>query len=138
MTLSVGACLPDAQLDASSFCTALTSVAIELHQFRQHPLQLNKPNVDLFFLMPGGAETPEFEGMRFHSFDAKSNTLKIESAVPKQMVQSNRAKHYVVAAMQDAIDGAYDFFSGQQVEFLRDEYLQLIAIMNGKPSAAIH
>ncbi len=136
MTLSIGACLPDIELDASSFCKALTGVAIDLAQFRQHPLQLNKPNISLYFLMPGREEKPEFEGMRFHSFDAASNTLKIESAVPKQMIQSTHAKHYVVAAMQDAIDGAYDFFEAQKVKFERDDYLQLIDIMSTKHNVA--
>lgn len=138
MTISIGACLPDVQLDASSFCKALTNVAIELAQFRKHPLQLNKPNIELYFLIPGNKERPEFEGMRYHSYDAPSNTLKIESAVPRQMIQSTHAKHYVVAAIQDAIDGAYDFFETQKVEFLRDEYLQLIDIVSTNHSVAIH
>lgn len=136
MTLSIGACLPDVQLNTSSFCQALTNVAINLVQLRQHPLQRNKPNIDLYFLMPGKEEKPEFEGMRLHSFNASSNTLKIESAVPQKVVQSSHAEHYVVAAMQDAIDGAHDFFITQKIEFLRDEYLQLIDIMGAKNSRA--
>ncbi|MDF1589701.1 MAG: hypothetical protein P1P93_11270 [Gammaproteobacteria bacterium] len=136
MTLSIGAYLPDIELDTSSFCQALTGVAIELVQYRQHRLQSNKPNISLSFLMPSREEKPDFEGMRLHSFDANSNTLKIESAVPPQMVQSTHAKHYVVAAMQDAIDGAYDFFEAQKVKFERDDYLQLIDTMSTKHSVA--
>ncbi len=136
MTLSIGAYLPDVELDTSTFCQALTGVAIELVQYRQHRLQSNKPNISLSFLMPGREEKPDFEGMRLHSFDASSNTLRIESAVPPQMVQSTHAKHYVVAAMQDAIDGASDFFAEQKVIFERDEYLKLIDIMGTKHSAA--
>ncbi len=138
MALFIGAFLPDRQLDDSAFCRALTKVAIELAQYRQHPLQTSKPNLDLYFLMPGREESPEFQGMRLHSFDASSNTLRIESSVPKKMVQSTHAEDFVVAAMQDAIDGAYDFFELQKMAFQRDDYLNLIDTLNVKKGVSLH
>lgn len=138
MALFIGAFIPDRRLDQSAFCKALTKVAIDLARFRQHPLQANKPNLDLYFLMPGKDEIPEFEGMRLHSFDAASNTLRIESSVPRQMIQSAFAERYVVAVIQDAVDGAYDFFETEQIEFQRDEYLCLIDTLGAKNGASIH
>lgn len=138
MALFIGAFIPDRQLDQSAFCQALTKVAIDLARFRQHPLQASKPNLDLYFLMPGKDEMPQFQGMRLHSFDAGSNTLKIESSVPRQMIQSAHAERYVVAAIQDAVDGAYDFFEAEQIEFQRDEYLGLIDTLSAKNGASIH
>jgi hypothetical protein len=138
MALFIGAFIPDRQLDQSAFCQALTKVAIDLARFRQHPLQASRPNVDLYFLMPGKDEMPQFQGMRLHSFDASSNTLKIESSVPRQMIQSAHAERYVVAAIQDAVDGAYDFFEAEQIEFQRDEYLGLIDTLSAKSGASIH
>lgn len=134
MALFIGAFLPDRQLDDSAFCKALTKVAIDLAQFRQHPLQASKPNLDLYFMMPGKEEKPDFEGMRLHSFDTSTNTLKIESSVPRQMIQSTHALRYVVAAIQDALDGAHDYFEMRQIEFKRDEYLHLIDTLSAKGS----
>lgn len=138
MALFIGAYLPDRELDKSAFCKALTKVAIDLSQFRQHPLQTSKPNLDLYFLMPGRDEEPDFQGMRYHSFDDLSNTLRMESAVPKKMVQSVRAEDFVVAAMQDAVDGAYEFFELQQMPFQRNDYLQLIDVINASSDVTLN
>lgn len=138
MALFIGAYLPDRQLDDSAFCKALTKVALDLAQYRQHPLQLSRPNLDLYFMMPGKDETPEFEGMRLHSFDPSNNTLRIESSVPRKILQSVHAGSYVVAAMQDAVDGAYDFFEYQQIEFQREEYLTLLDALYTSHGSAIH
>lgn len=138
MALFIGAFLPDRQLDDSAFCKALTKVAIDLAQYRQHPLQTSKPNLDLYFLMPGKDEMPEFQGMRLHSFDTSSNTLRIESSVPKKLIQSTHAEDFVVAAMQDAVDGAHDFFEIKQMTFLRDEYLSLIDTLSVNNGVSLH
>lgn len=138
MALFIGGFLPDRKLDESIFCKALTTVAIDLAQFRQHPLQLSKPNLDICFLMPGKDEMPEFEGMYFRSFDAATNTLKIESSVPPKMIQSVHAKNYIVAAMLDAVDGAHDFFDTQKIEFRRDEYQYLIETLAAENGAYLH
>ena len=140
MSLFIGAYLPDRQLDDSVFCKALTKVAMNMTQFRKHPLQASKdkPHLDLYFLMPGRDEVPEFEGMRFHSFDSTSNTLKIESSVPRKMIESEYAEHYVVASMQDAVDGASDFFEIKDMDFQRDEYLELISTLSTSKSVVIH
>ena len=138
MALFIGAFLPDRQLDESAFCQALTKVATHLARFRRHPLQVSAPNLDVYFLMPGKEEAPEFQGMRLRSFDEGSNTLKIESSVPRQMVQSTFAERYVVAAIQDAVDGAHDFFETRQIDFQRDDYLNLIETLNLRSAVSIH
>ncbi|MGR9115572.1 MAG: hypothetical protein ACU85E_07380 [Gammaproteobacteria bacterium] len=138
MALFIGAFIPDRQLDQSAFCKALTKVAIDLAGFKKHPLQASGPNLDLYFLMSGKEEMPDFDGMRLHSFDASTCTLKIESSVPRQMIQSVHAERYVVAALQDAVDGAHDFFEMQQIEFQREEYLNLIETLNSKNGVSLH
>jgi len=138
MSLFISAFLPDRQLDESVFCGAITKVARNMTQFKRHPLQATNPNLDLYFLMPGKDEAPEFEGMRLHSFDSESNTLKIESSVPRKMIDSAYSEHYVVASMLDAVDSAYDFFEMQKIEFLRDDYLQLISTLSATKSASVH
>lgn len=138
MALFIGAFLPDRQLDDSFFCKALTKVSIDLARFRLHPLQTSKPNLDLYFLMPGKDEVPDFEGMILHSFDASTQTLRIESSVPKKMIQSVNAEEFIVAAMQDAVDGAYEFFEFQQMAFQREEYFNLIDTLNVNNAVSLH
>jgi hypothetical protein len=117
MALFIGAFLPDCQLDESTFCKVLTNVAIDLTQFRRHSLQRSKSNVDLYFLMPGKNEKPEHDGIWLRSFDAVSNTLKIEASVPIQMLQSSHAERYVFAVMPDAMDGARDYLRCSRLYF---------------------
>ncbi len=138
MAIFIGAYMPDKQLDESLFCKALTKVAMDLAQFRKHPLQHSKPNLDLYFLMPGNEENPDFQGMRLHSYDTASNTLKIESSVPRKMLQSLHAEDYVVAALQDAVDGASDFFEMQSIGFERDGYMNLVDTLNTPENVSIH
>jgi len=135
MALYIGAYLPDRDLDQSAFSRALVRVATELARLRQHPLQGSMPNLDLHFLMPGREEQPPFDGMRFHSFDARSNTLRMESAVPQRMLESTHAEAFVIAAMQDAVDNAHDFFAEREGGFERDGYLSLIDDLNGAAPA---
>ncbi|WP_432695079.1 hypothetical protein ACQUQP_11010 [Marinobacterium sp. YM272] len=136
MALYIGAYLPDRRLDETPFSKALTRVAAGLAQQRQNRVQTSAPNLDLQFLMPGQSELPGFEGMRFHSYDASSNTLRIESSVPGKMLGSSHAEAYVIAAMQDAIDNAKEFFSSQKAEFTSEEYFALIDRLIGVPVTA--
>lgn len=131
MALSICANLGQ-QLDGISFRTALTGMAIDLAHYWQHPIQRSNPNLDVFFSTPMD-ELPEFEGMRLHSYEADSNTLKIELVIPQQIMRSSYAKSYVIAAMQDAVDAADEFFKQQHISFNKDDYLLLInKLSNGK------
>ncbi|MBS98457.1 MAG: hypothetical protein CMI01_07235 [Oceanospirillaceae bacterium] len=132
MAIYIGAYLPDRQLDESPFHKALVRVAAGLAQQRRDPLQTRSPHLDLHFLMPGSEEAPPFEGMRFHSFDSRSNTLRIESSVPGRMVESIHAEAFVIAAMQDAVDNARSFFESQSEAFASDEYFALIDRLTGE------
>lgn len=135
MAIFIGAYLPDRRLDDTPFSKALTRVAAGLAQHRQNKLQSSAPHLDLQFLMPGQSDLPGFEGMRFHSYDASSNTLRIESSVPGKMLGSSHAEAYVIAAMQDAIDNAKEFFSSQEADFTSEEYFALIDRLIGVPVA---
>lgn len=129
MAIYIGAYLPDRQLDETPFNKALVQVAAGLAQLRQHPLQSSLPHIDLHFMMPGKEESPDFVGMRFHSFDRSAQTLRVESAVPLRMLGSSHAKDFVIAVMQDAIDNAAPFFDEIEAQFERDEYFSMIDML---------
>lgn len=137
MSLYIGAYYPDRQLDESLFGQALVKVAAGLAQYRQHPLQMSAPNLDIHFMMPGKEESPNFEGMRLRFFDRQSSTLRIESAVPDRMVNSMHSEAYILAVMQDAVDNAADFFDEQQLSFKHQAYLDLVNQLETVESAPI-
>lgn len=128
MTLFIGAYYPDKALESSIFGEAITRVAVKLAQSRDHKLQSTSPNLDFYFLLPSETAQPDFQGMRIHSFDKATDTLRIESSVPEHMVSSKHAEDYVVASLSDAVDNAFEFFSDTNtaVLFQRDEYQSLV------------
>lgn len=126
MTLFIGAYYPDKELERSTFGEAITRVAVKLAKSREHKLQKISPNLDFYFLLPSKIDHPDFQGMRIHSFDKDSKTLRIETSVPEHMVSSKHAEDYVVAALSDAVDNAFEFFSDTAVLFQKDEYHDLI------------
>lgn len=138
MAIFIGAYLPDRQLDETPFNRALIRVAAGLAGLKQHPLQASLPHIDLHFMMPGKEESPPFEGMRFHSFDSKAQTLRVESAVPSRMLDSAHAEAFVIAVMQDAIDNAEDFFDEQSTIFKRDDYFNLIEQLSSQSPQSLN
>ena len=83
-------------------------------------------------------EKADFKGLRLHSFDTASQILRIESAVPEQMVTSIHAERFAIAIMQDAIDAAGKYFFEQHVLFDLFEYLALVDLLIPKEQRAIN
>lgn len=138
MTLFIGAYYPDNELQRSVFGEALTQVALNLAKARSHRLQSTSPNVDFYFLVPGKLAKPDFQGMRIHSFDSETDTIRIESSVPDHMVTSKHAEDYVVASLLDAMDNAFDFFADSAVLFQRDEYQNLVESLRSSPKPVLN
>lgn len=138
MTLFIGAYYPDNELQRSVFGEAVTSVALKLAQARSHRLQSTAPHVDFYFLVPSEVAKPDFQGMRIHSFDNETDTIRIESSVPEHMVTSKHAEEYVVASLLDAMDNAFDFFADSAVLFQRDEYQNLVESLRSKPAPVLN
>ena len=126
MTLYIGAYYPDRELVETPIGEAVTRVAACLAKYRSHTVQSSKPNLELCYMIPSALDAPDFKGMRFHSFDADSDTLRLETSVPEAMVKSRHAEAYVIAALQDAVDNAFDFYSSEARLFRRDEYQIMI------------
>ena len=126
MTLYIGAYYPDRELTNTPLGEAVTRTAAKLAAFRKQSIQSSQPSVELCYMVPGKDDAPDFEGMRLHSFDSDSDILRIEAAIPEAMVNSRHAQDYVIAALQDAVDNAFDFYSEQKRLFRRDEYQILI------------
>lgn len=138
MALSICANLANKQLDLVPFRNTLTGIAIDLAHFWQHPIQRSHPNLDVVFSAPNENEPAEFEGMRLHSYESESDTLKVELSIPHQIYRSKHAKSYVVAAIQEAVDAAEDFFKIQNIVFEKDAYLNLINTLSACSGKKLH
>ncbi|MGB1091873.1 MAG: hypothetical protein ACPGYX_07100, partial [Oceanobacter sp.] len=115
---------------------ALTKVAINLTRLCNKSLREGMPHLELYFLLPTETERPDFRGMRFRSWDAEHQTLRIESSVPEHLIESRHSEAYVLAAIKDAIENAEDFFKSQNISFDRASYDQIIDNMIGIGMAA--
>ena len=115
MSLYCEAFLPDMNLKESEFVRVLTNIAGKLTQERNAQKVSCGPAVDLRFLLPAGDDKPDFKGMRLHSYSQSGQRLLIESVVPESFLHSEQCSDYIIAAMQDAVDNASDFFIEQQV-----------------------
>jgi len=130
--------MPDRSLDESALIKAITKVATDLARLRDQLAHKKTPVLDIVFLLPSRQEKADFAGLRLHSFDYAGQILRIESAVPENMVTSIHAERYVIAIMLDAIEAAGEFFSEQHVLFDVSEHLALMALIIPKEQRAIN
>ncbi|MBD9361689.1 hypothetical protein EBB_14405 [Methylomonas sp. EbB] len=130
--------MPDRALDESVIAKAITKIAVDLASFREEPIQKRAPILDLIFLLPSHQERADFEGLRLHSFDKISQTLRIECAVPEKMVASTHAERFVVAVIMDTIDAAAEFFTEQRILFDAAGHLALAEALVVREQYAIN
>ncbi len=138
MTLHIACMMPDRALEDSVIGRAITGIAIDLAGLREHPLQKRAPVLDLVFLLPSRQEKADFEGLRLHSFEASTQTLRIESAVPEKMVASSHAERYALAVMLDAIEAAGEFFNEKHILFDAFGHHALIESLTGNEQYAVN
>ncbi|WP_152428837.1 hypothetical protein [Methylomonas sp. MK1] len=138
MTIHIASMMPDRALDESVIAKAIIKTAVDLARFREEPIQKRAPILDLIFLLPSRQEKADFDGLRLHSFDKASQTLRIECAVPEKMVASTHAERFVVAVMLDAIDAATEFFTEQRILFDAMGHLALVEALGASEQYAIN
>lgn len=129
MTLHIGSMMPDRSLDESVLGIAITKIATAFARLRYQMVQQKTPVLDVIFLLPSQREKADFTGLRLHSFDRTGQILRIESAVPENMVTSVLAERFVIAILQDAIDAASQFFNEQHILFDVSEHLALVEMV---------
>ncbi|MGR8935291.1 MAG: hypothetical protein ACU837_13000 [Gammaproteobacteria bacterium] len=126
MTLYIGSMMPDRTLEESELIKGITKIAANLTRLNEHLAQKRIPILDIVFLLPSRYEKAEFTGMRLHSFDRSEHILRIEAAVPENMVDSGHAERYAIAVMQDAVDAAQEYFFEQNILFDAAGHMALI------------
>ena len=129
MTLYIGSMMPDRTLEESELIKSITKIAASLTRLNEHSAQKRSPILDIVFLLPSRREKAEFTGMRLHSFDRSEQILRIEAAIPENMVASSHAEHYAIAVMQDAVDAAQEYFFEQNILFDAAGHMALIDLI---------
>ncbi|MGY6276780.1 hypothetical protein [Methylomonas sp. MgM2] len=129
MTLYIGSMMPDRSLEESELIKSIIKIASNLSKLRDYHAQKRAPILDVVFLLPSGREKADFKGLRLHSFDTSEQILRIEAAVPENMVDSANAERYAVAIVLDAIDAAKEFFYEQNILFDADAHMALMDTM---------
>ena len=129
MTLYIGSMMPDRNLEESELIKGITKIAASLTRLNEHPAQKRSPILDIVFLLPSRNEKAQFTGMRLHSFDCSEQILRIETAVPENMVASSHSERYAIAVMQDAVDAAQEYFFEQNILFDADGHMALIDLI---------
>lgn len=138
MTLQISSMLPDRALEESILFKAITKVAMDLARATSHPVQSKLPLINVVFLLPSRQEKASFEGLRLHSFDTETQSLRIEAGVPDKMVTSTHAERYVWAILMDATDAAAEFFAEQNILFDAQAHLAMLEMLEPKEQYAIN
>lgn len=138
MTLHISSMIPDRALEESALFKAITRVAIDWAGVANQPMQKKLPILSVVYLLPSRREKADFEGLRLHSYQKDAQTLRIEAAVPENMLESAHAERYVRAILLDAIDAAGEFFNEQRILFDAPGHLALVEALAPKQRNAVH
>lgn len=125
MSISLSVFYPDLSLKESQFYEAATRIAMSLATFSREDVQTSKPEIDVHFLLSGKFDSPSFTGMRIRNFDSKLAILRVETAVPPHIVNSDKAAAYIAAAIADAIENASEFLKEIEMPFDADAHFEL-------------
>lgn len=126
MSLYISINKPSQQLEKSSIDTAITVLAANAAIEKRGGRLPKGPALDITFMLPHEHDTPPFKGMRMGGYTQENHTLYFESAVPEHIVYSKNASHYVVVALQDAVDNASEFFSENNIIFDKEQWHRAI------------
>ena len=129
MSLYISINTASARLSNSLIYEAVTLIAAHASIAKRQGRLPNGPSLDLTFLLPGEYETPPFVGMRMGNYTIESDTLFFETAVPKQILQSDQAPRYVAVVMLDVIEHASEFFLEKKIEFDISRWREFIATL---------
>ena len=75
------------------------------------------PGLEVAFLPASADWQPDFTGMRMGGYRADDPVLRFQVAIPAQFAHSPLALGYVLAALEDVLGNAGDYFQDQRIAF---------------------
>ncbi len=102
-------------LEKSPIDKAITRVAAALA--RQRSLLPPGPGLEVAFLPASAEWQPGFTGMRMGGYHTADPVLRFQVAIPAHLAHSPLALRYVLAALEDVLGNAGDYFQEQRIAF---------------------
>lgn len=102
-------------LEKSPIDKAITRVAAALA--RQRRLLPPGPGLEVAFLPASADWQPDFTGMRMGGYRAEDPVLRFQVAIPAHLAHSPLALRYVLAALEDVLGNAGDYFQEERIPF---------------------
>ena len=102
-------------LEKSPIDKAITRIAAALA--RQRRLLPPGPGLDVSFLPASKDFQPDFTGMRMGGYHDNDPVLHFHVAIPAQFAHSPLALRYVLAALEDVLSNASDYFRERHIAF---------------------
>ncbi len=116
--LSISMNLPSRDLEKSAMERAITAFALSIATQKEATQGLQAgPTLDITFMLAFNGDKPPFDGMRMGGYTANDNTLYFQAAVPETFNNSERAKDYVAAILEDVVTNAIDYFQTTDIRF---------------------
>lgn len=136
LNLYTDANLQEQQL--ASFCKTILGMANNFTHLNKYSLAQGHPHIDLTFKtqpLPGQALT---DSMLLQAYEQESSTLKIELSMSPKLCSSKNASSYVIAAIQEAVDAAADFFAEQNIQFKKEDFHHLVNTVSSCRKTQLH
>ncbi len=113
-------------LEKSPIDKAIVRIAAALA--RQRSRLPPGPGLEVSFSAASADWQPDFTGMRMGGYRADDPVLRFQVAVPAALAHSPRALPYVLAALEDVLDNARDYFDELHVAFDHAGWQQVLSI----------
>ncbi|MFZ5491779.1 MAG: hypothetical protein ACOY6E_04675 [Pseudomonadota bacterium] len=112
-------------LEKSPIDKAIVRVAAALA--RQRSRLPPGPGLEVSFSAASTDWQPDFSGMRMGGYRADDPVLRFQVAVPAALGHSPRALPYVLAALEDVLDNARDYFDELRIAFDHGGWQRLLS-----------
>lgn len=116
-------------LEKSAIDKAIVRVAAALA--RQRSRLPPGPGLEMTFFAASADWQPDFAGMRMGGYQTSDPVLGFQVAVPAALAHSPRALAYVLAALEDMLDNARDYFGERRIPFDHAAWRQVLKVAAG-------
>lgn len=120
------------------FCKTVRGLANNFSHFGKYALEQGNPHLDLTFKTQLSDDLGLADSMQLQTYEQESGTLKIELSLSPKLCCSKNAGCYVVAAIQEAVDAAADFFEGQNIQFKKEAFHNLVNTVSSCSRKTLH
>ncbi len=120
------------------FCKTILGLANNFSHIGKYALSHDNPNLDVTFKTQPVDGLTISDSMQLQAYEQESGTLKIELSLSPKLCCSKNAGCYIVAAIQEAVDAAADFFEGENIQFQKEAFHNLVNTVSSCSRKKLH